>query len=444
MKRKPVRRKHNGKSNRRLAVLILSVLAAGAIVFALVHRSCSGGAERDAEANEHQRPEWSDTLTNAASAIPELMPMDREIERFMARNGLKGMQIAVMDHDSLLYAKGYGWADEERGEKMTPTSMMRIASASKLITAVAIMKLVEAHKISLNSKVFGPQGILNDSIYTNALGDPRMQDITVDHLLMHSGGFGRGGGDPMFSVKDIVLRNKLKGAPTSEKLASLVLRRRLAFQPGSGRRYSNFGYLLLSLVIEKVSGQSYWDYVNEAVLTPAEAANFRSGTNYYADRHEGEVHYYGPDSTPVEEFNGSGRMVDRVYGGNDITGLKGAGGWVATAPDLLRVVASIDGYDGVPDLLSSGSISIMTEVDTANKQNMTRGWAEIEQDGSWIRTGTLSSSHAYVRLFPNGRCWAILTNSGNWRGSRFSRDLARLVSNLNARYGAQLPRRNLW
>lgn len=424
-------------------MLALAVLTAGAIVFAMAHRGCSGGeAHGDSAADDG--PLWSDTLTNAASAIPTLKPMDRDIENFMARNGIKGMQVAVMSHDSLLYAKGYGWADMERGEPMTPTSMMRIASASKLITAVAIMRMVEDGVINLDSRVFGPQGILNDSIYTNALADPRMTDITVDHLLMHAAGFGRGGGDPMFTMKDIVQRNKLKGAPGSEKLASLVLRRRLAYEPGKSRRYSNFGYLLLSLIIEKKSGKSYWEYVDSAVLQPAKAVNFRSGTNYYADRHFGEVKYYGPDSTPVEEYNGSGRMVERVYGGNDIKGLKGAGGWVASAPDLLRVVASIDGYKGVPDLLSGKSISLMAEADNEEKHCMTRGWAEIEEDGSWVRTGTLSSSHAYVRLFPDGRCWAILTNSGNWRGARFARDMSRLVSNLNARYSGSMPKRNLW
>ncbi|MDE5643090.1 MAG: beta-lactamase family protein [Muribaculaceae bacterium] len=443
MKRKNVKRKYKRKSNRRLAVLVLAILAAGAIVFAVSHRGCTsplgGGA-----AEEPEGPLWSDTLTNAASQIAGLEPMDREIENFMARNGIKGMQVAMMSHDSLLYAKGYGWADKEKKEKMTPTSMMRIASASKLITAIAIMRLVEDGKISLDSKVFGSSGILSDSIYTASLGDARMTDITVDHLLLHAGGFGLGGGDPMFTMKDIVQRNHLKGAPGSEKLASIVLRRRLAYEPGNGRRYSNFGYLLLSLIIEKVSGGSYWEYVDSAVLRPARAANFRAGTNYYADRHFGEVKYYGPDSTPVEEFNGSGRMVERVYGGNDIKGLKGAGGWIATAPDLLRVVATIDGYDAVPDLLSGSTIAVMTEAKGEKKENMTRGWAEIEEDGSWVRTGTLSSSHAYVRMFPDGRCWAVLTNSGNWRGARFARDMSRLVSNLNARYGEKMPQRNLW
>ncbi|MDE6331671.1 MAG: beta-lactamase family protein [Muribaculaceae bacterium] len=438
------RRRKSRKSGRRTAMVLLSVIVAGAVVFAVAHRGCSDSPVADETEAFLNASQWSDTLTNAASELALLRPMDKEIETFMARHGIKGMQVAMMSHDSLLYAKGYGWADKERREKMTPTSMMRIASASKLITAIAVMRMVEEGRMRLDSKVFGPDGILSDSIYTRALGDKRMLDITVDHLLLHRGGFGRGGGDPMFSMKDIVKNNGLKGAPGSERLASLVLRRRLAYEPGNGSRYSNFGYLLLSLIIEKLSGQPYWEYVDSAVLRPAGAANFRSGTNYYNERHFGEVKYYGPDSTPVEAYDGSGRMVERVYGGNDIKGLKGAGGWIASAPDLLRVVSTIDGYGAVPDILSAGSVAVMTQTAEDEKENLARGWAEIEDDGSWVRTGTLSSSHAYVRMFPDGRCWAVLTNSGNWRGARFSRDLARLVTALNERYAGKMPERNLW
>lgn len=444
MKPKSYNRKyrHKSQSRRRTTMILSAAIIAGVLLF-VAFRSCAQTVCNNEDETE-SGPVWSDSLTNAMSDVSQLRPMDRQIEKFMARNGIKGMQVAVMDHDSLLYAKGYGWADQERRVEMTPSTMMRIASASKLITAIAVMRMVEDGDIRLDSKVFGPQGILNSPAFTNALGDSRMTDITVDHLLMHSAGFGRGGGDPMFSVKDIIQRNRLNHVPGSEELASLVLRRRLAYEPGKGRRYSNFGYLLLSLIIEKKSGKSYWEYVDSAILRPALAVNFRPGTNYYKGRHDGEARYYGPDSTPVEEYNGSGRMVSRVYGGNDINGLKGAGGWVATAPDLLRVVASVDGYLGVPDLLSAQSISLMTQTDPEDKVNLTRGWAEIEKDGSWVRTGTLSSTHAYVRLFPDGRCWAILTNSGNWRGPRFSRDLARLVSDLNARYSSAMPHRNLW
>ena len=385
---------------------------------------------------------WSDTLTNKASDIPALISMDNEIERFRNKWEIKGISLAITRHDSLLYAKGYGWADMENEKPMETSSIMRIASASKLITAVAIMHLIEQGKMSLDSKVFGDQGILNDTAFTNAMRDPRMPDITVDHLLQHKGGFTLGAGDPMFNTVDIMDVKHLKTPPSNPELVKIVLGRRLGFQPGSGRRYSNFGYMLLSLCIEKVTGKSYWDYVTEEILKPAGAHKFRPATNYYTQRHPYETRYYGPDTVKVREFNGSGRMVDRVYGGSNVNGLLGAGGWVTSASDLARVVASIDGDPRVKDILKPASVQAMVARDDEDKQ--TRGWSESDGKGKWSRTGTLGSTHALIVRFPQGDCWVMTTNSGVWTGHNFSRDMMRLIERLRQRYSGDLPRHNLW
>lgn len=385
---------------------------------------------------------WSDTLSNKASDIPALAQMDSEIERFRNKWEIKGISLAITRHDSLLYAKGFGWADEEVGAKMETSSMMRIASASKLVTATAIMKLVEQGRLRLDSKVFGEKGLLNDTAFTNAMRDRRMVDITVDNLLQHKGGFTLGAGDPMFNTADIMEVKHLKTPPTNRELVKIVLGRKLGFTPGSGRRYSNFGYMLLSLVIEKVTGMSYWDFVTKEILEPAGAYRFRPATNYYTERHPDETKYYGPDTVKVKEFNGSRRMVDRVYGGSNVNGLMGAGGWIATPSDLARLVASIDGDPGVKDILSPGSVAQMTYHDGEDKQ--TRGWTDSDGKGKWTRTGTLGSTHVLIERFPDGECWVFSTNSGVWTGHNFSRDLARLVDRLRQRYGADLPKRNLW
>lgn len=385
---------------------------------------------------------WSDSLTNEMSHCESLEAMDREIDRFIAKWSIKGLSLAVTRNDSLLYAKGYGYADVEADKKMSPTNILRLASASKLVTAIAIMRLEEAGKLSKESKVFGPQGILNDTAYTNAIHDPRLFDITVDHLMQHRGGFGMGAGDPMFNTKDIITARHLDHAPSNEELTKIVLGRRIAFTPGQGFRYSNFGYMLLSLVIEKVTGQSYWDYVTENVLHPAGCYRFRPASNYYADREKDEVRYYGPDTVAVEEFNGSGRMVERVYGGSNVNGLLGAGGWCASASDLARLVAATDKYPIVPNILSDASIDSLTAY--AKDERVSRGWSEIDAGGKWRRTGHLSSTHTLVERFPNGECWVLITNSGVWTGPSFSRSMSQLVSNLRARYDTYLPHRNLW
>ena len=200
--------------------------------------------------------------------------------------------------------------------------------------------------------------------------------------------------------------------------------------------------MLLSLVIERLTGESYWDFVTENVLHPAGCYRFRPATNYYADRNEDEVHYYGPDTVAVEEYNGSGRMVERVYGGSNINGLMGAGGWCASASDLARLVAATDKYPHVSNIISNESIDSLTAY--AKEGRVSRGWSEIDEHGKWRRTGTLSSTHTLIERFPNGECWVMITNSGVWTGHNFSRDMTRLISNLRSRYSDSFPHRDLW
>ena len=93
----------------------------------------------------------NDTLTNAMSGFQGDDSMDRTIEAFMQKWGIKGASLAIMRNDSLLFAKGYGWADEEKGDSMTPRNILRMASVSKLITATGIMVLKE-RDIDQNTK----------------------------------------------------------------------------------------------------------------------------------------------------------------------------------------------------------------------------------------------------------------------------------------------------
>lgn len=427
---------------RGVSIVFLTAIVCTAIVFMMAFRHQKTEMPEEEILTVAVDTDWSDRLTNELSDAPGLEKMDREIERFIGRWNIKGLSLAVTRNDSLLYAKGYGMADVEEGREMTPQNIMRLASASKLVTAIAIMRLVEDGKLSLGSKVFGPEGLLSDSAYTAAIKDPRLFDVTVDHLLQHKGGFGLGAGDPMFNTKDIIAARHLDGPPTNEELTEIVLGRRIAFTPGQGFRYSNFGYMLLSLVIERVTGRSYWDYVTEEVLHPAGCYRFRPATNYYADRSEDEVHYYGPDNDPVEEYNGSGRMVERVYGGSNVNGLVGAGGWCASASDLARLVAATDKYPHVSNIISNESIDSLTAY--AKEGRISRGWSEIDENGKWRRTGTLSSTHTLIERFPNGECWVMITNSGVWTGHNFSRDMTKLISNLRPRYSTLFPSRDLW
>ena len=441
---KPSTRRHKRRLRYDRLFIVVGVPVLLVLFIFLIFKALRGIDETVEEIRvEEEKALWSATLSNSDSDLAALRQMDTDIERFIDRWEIAGLSLAVVRNDSLLYAKGYGLASREDSTAMDVSTTMRIASASKLVTAVAIMKLRDEGRLSLDSRVFGPEGILNDPAYTDTITDRRAFDITVDHLLQHTGGFSMRLGDPMFSTADVVAQNGLAKEPTADELIKIVMHRRMATTPGTNYRYSNFGYLLLSQIVEKLTGQPYYKYVSEEVLAPIGAVKFRPGGNTRLERHPDEAVYYGPDTVKVEEYNGSGRMVDRVYGGNDIRGLKGAGGWTTTASDLARLVASIDLDTVVPDILSPESVRLMTQYDE-DARIFPRGWADSDGDGHWTRTGTLSSTHVLVERFPDGECWVLSTNSGYYKGYAFAGKMRQLVEQLRARYSGRFPARNLW
>lgn len=385
----------------------------------------------------------NDTLTNSMSDSPQLEDMENKIKRYLLRWEINGAQIAVTRNDSLLYVKGFGWADMEKKQEMQPSNIMRLASVSKLLTAVGVMRLAEAGTLKLSDHVFGPKGILNDTAFTNAIKDQRYLDITVEQLLRHKAGFTTGAGDPMFSTRYIMMQNRLTTPPDNNTLMKILLKRRLGFTPGTAKRYSNVGYTLLSMIIEKKTRMSYEDYMRRFVFEPAGCYDFHIAGSYEKDRRRNEVKYYmHKGSEPVYEYNNSGRMVEKCYGENDIPNLKGAGAWCASAAELSRLVASIDLLPGVKDILSKKSVEFMTR--EMPDHDFSIGWNFCPKGRPWIRTGSLSGTSALVLRYPDGECWILITNASTWKGHGFSNDTMRLFERLRQENRDKFPKRNLF
>lgn len=423
----------------RVRIIMALAFVAAAVGYCVVSTS----SDTSDAVNAKSTVRLNEVLTNSVSDTSALSGLDTRVENYMRQWGLRGASLAIMRGDSLLYAKGYGWSDQEKEVKMEPFNIMRVASVSKLLTATGIMKLQEAGLLSLKDTVFGPRGILTDTAYTSVMRDPNYRKITVEDLLRHKGGFTSAGGDPMFSTRFIMMQNHLDTPPDHETLLKTQLKRRLRYVPGTSQYYSNFGYLLLSMVIEKVTGLDYEKYMQDSVLTKAGCFDMHIANNYYEDRFSNEVRYYnGADSGLIEEYNNSGRMVDRCYGGNDIHSLAGAGAWVSSVPELARFVASIDGKPGVPDILSAESVAQMTE--WFDERTYSLGWNDTKPSGEWTRTGTLSGTSALIKYYPDGECWIMVTNTSTWKGPGFTRYTAGLFRDLRQRYSSKLPARNLF
>lgn len=419
-------------------LLIIAALAIGLCR----HCSCTG-TDETIDSLATPPCHLNDSLLNAMTDTPELQGLDSIMQRYLKRWEINGAQLAISRGDSLLYAKGYGWADKERGIEMEPSYIMRIASVSKLVTAIGIMKLQESGRVKLSDHVFGPKGILNDTAYTNVIKDKRYFDITVEQLLRHSAGFNNYAGDPMFSTRYIMMQNRLQTPPDHKTLLRILLKRHLGYTPGTARCYSNLGFTLLSMIIERRSGLPYETYMRRYVLEPAGCFDFHIAGNYYKDRRRNEVKYYMHEgSLPVYEYNNSGRQVVKCYGENDLPRLAGAGAWCASAPELCRLVAAIDLLPGKPDILSAKSVKAMTQPQADHGYSL--GWNYTPTNGPWIRTGSLSGTSALVLKYPDGQCWVFITNTSTWKGHDFSNDTMRLFEQLRKKYGDKMPRRDLF
>jgi CubicO group peptidase (beta-lactamase class C family) len=343
---------------------------------------------------------------------------------------ITGASVAVAKNGKLIYARGFGYTDTISKEEVQPYHKFRIASISKLVTAVAIMKLAEEDKLSLNDTVFGPNGILNDPYFSNPK-DKRVFRITVAHLLSHEGGWTQRYGDQMFMPLVVADHMGMKPPVDTKTIVRFALDKRLHFTPGKGRAYSNLGYSILGLVIEKVTGMSYEEYCRKEILEPIGIYDMTLAHNLPERKAPYEVSYYTPsDVVPKPSIYGTGEMVPPSYGGNDIEALGGAGSWLATAPDLMRLLLAVDGLGTKGDILTPESISFMT--DTRNGLAPV-GW-KTTINGTWWRTGSFPGTAGMMKRQANGISWIVLLNSSAWNGP----EIYSFINNMMYRVISQL------
>ena len=354
-------------------------------------------------------------ITNELSAFSGSKFIEKEANDFLRQWKIAGMTMSIVKDGKLVYAHGYGYSDIETKQPVTPGQLFRIASVSKLITAVAIMKLVEHKSISLDSKVFGPKAIIKDPIF-NTVKDQRIYKITVRHLLAHAGGWSLHYGDMAFNSLLVLQLNGETGPATMDTYSRFIASRKLHFDPGTRSSYSNMGYMFLRKVIESVTGQSYEKYVTNEVLKPIGITDMHIGRSYLSDRRFNEVKYYeADDNQMISCFDGSGRMVPKPYGGNPIELLGPAGGWVASSVELAKLMVMVDGFRNVPDMLPNNLINQMVE----NKFfRGPLGWKVVKNNGDWIRTGSMAGTSALVKRQSNGFSWVVILNSSCWKGPK--------------------------
>jgi N-acyl-D-amino-acid deacylase len=361
----------------------------------------------------------------SGAAVPGMESYDQTITDFMRKHAIPGGAVAVVRDGKLVYARGFGYADVANKTPVQPDALFRIASVSKPITAAAIMKLVEEGKLKLDDRV--APFIAHLTPAPGATVDPRWEQITIRHLLNHSGGWDRdkpnGGFDPIDRPVIAAAAVNAPAPASAETLVRYMKGMPLDFNPGETFAYSNFGYIILGRVIERASGMRYEDYVRARVLEPVGANRTRQGRSRMSDALAEEVKYYMPwlpglgmTELVPSVFPGEG-LVPFNYGGFHLEAGDASGAWVSSTVDLLRFLAGVDGRSSRPDILGPGTVAEMTGSGPAVCGNGSChygfGWfvRPTQGDANWWHGGTLpGTTGMLVRTYHNF-AWVGLFNA---------------------------------
>jgi CubicO group peptidase (beta-lactamase class C family) len=323
----------------------------------------------------------------------------------VSAHSLPGLSVAVARNGELLYERGFGFADRDKKERVTPAHLFRIASVSKPITSVTLFRLIEDRRLTLEDTVFGPRGILRND-FGEAPYKRWVEEIRIKHLLTHTGGgWENDGTDPMF----------LHPRMSHKELITWGIKNvALAHPPGERFAYSNFGYCILGRVIEKLTGVAYEQHVRDAILKRCGVTRMRIAGNTLAERAPGEVIYYGDGRENPYDMN--------------VRRMDSHGGWLATARDLAMFASGVDGHSASRNILEPGSIREMTTASSANA-GYAKGWA-VNRIPNWWHGGSLPGTTAVMLRTASGFCWAALANARKMSedtGSAMDRMMWKLV-----------------
>lgn len=342
--------------------------------------------------------------------VSALSSFDDTMMTFMQARGITAGQLAVTYNGRLVLARGYGYNSTET---IQPTSLFRIASLTKSLTAAAVVRLAQDGLVGLDDPVTSLLGFIpppGQSV------DPRLSQVTLRRLLQHLGGWDRDMTfDPLYG-RDLIIAQAL-GVPMElrkEDILRYMSGQPLQHNPGSTVSYSNYGYFLAGRVIEKVTGLPYETYVKQKLLAPLSITRMTHGSS--VARLAGEVSYRSQYSGPTVLDN-SGTVVPSPYGTFSMNLHDANGGWLASAVDMVRWATMLDGAGG---LLTSTSLAKVTAVPATGVNNSGwyygLGWAVRPFTTStgtkyniW-HTGSLPGNYSLLVKSYQGMSWAVLFN----------------------------------
>lgn len=373
-----------------------------------------------------ERVELTVTAENGSSRVYNVLckhgreEVDKYVYNFMFQFDIPGVSVAVNKDEELVYSYGYGFADLEAKERTTADHLFRLGSVSKQQTSLCIMTLVEEGRLNLSDHVFGEGGILEEEFGTEMAENAKK--VTIQNLLEHTSGWTSDDVDPMFTSD-----SNYDGKPLEEIIAYVLANVKQTYYPGAEYSYYNLGFGMLGKVIEKVTGKDFESYLREDVLSKAGVTEIYVGGDR-SHKRENECVYYSQDG-----MNGYG---------NDMEMIKAAGGIIASAPALMKLMAHIDYGTKVPDILKKETLDLMYTPSKAY-DHYGLGWRlnhTVFDNWASYHSGNLAGTAAIWMRGYNGVSATVLCNSRSYLeipgndGGSFDDYLFTLLEDIEARF----------
>lgn len=318
---------------------------------------------------------------------PDFTRIDVYIEKEMKECRIPGMALCVVHGERVLYMKGYGIADPS-DRAVTPETPFVIGSVSKPVTALAVMQLVDAGKISLDAPV-------TRYLPWFRLSGTGADAVTIRHLLTHTSGL-----DTNVEFRAATLRGDDTSIQDLVRKMSVV---KPVEAPGNTFRYGSANYIILGAVVEAVSGVSYAEYLERNIFLPlgmrrSSASKDKADADGLAAGYETIFGFPRPTALPYR--------TDFVPAWNV----------VSSAEDLSRfLIALLNGSRyGDAVLLSSGAFSEMTAPQAAVSRSVSYGFGWYVTSGSLYHGGDIPGYQAKIKLLPEDRLGiALLYNTSS-------------------------------
>ena len=307
-------------------------------------------------------------------------PMQQQIDALMRgyAGDVPGASVLVLRDGEPRVRRSYGMADLEARVEATPQTNYRLASVSKQFTAAAVLLLIEDGRLHPDDKLTRWLPTL----------PPAAAGITIEHLLTHTSG--------LIDYEDVMDPADTRQVHDADVLRLLEAQNRTYFAPGSDYRYSNSGYALLSLIVERASGMRYADFLRKRIFEPlgmAHTVAYEAGISEVAHR------AYG-----YSFENGAWHRTDQ----STTSAVLGDGGIYSSLDDLARWDAAL--YD--ERLLKAASLQEAFAPHTHTDDPDVRygyGW-RITGETLWHSGETIGFRNVIVR-YPERRITVIvLTN----------------------------------